>query len=157
MVFKNYFFKKSLKKVDFSLSPSLNSLYKRYQRGALDRKLEFKLSKKHFLHLVTSRCKYCGIKPFQKHKNATYMGIDRMDNKKGYTKYNVISCCKYCNYAKSTMGFVEFDNWLERVKEFQTIKNKIYEEVNMLAINNYYMSDYEKYLGKKLTVEEMYE
>jgi len=44
-----------------------------------------------------------------------YNGIDRIDSNKWYTKDNVVTCCKYCNMAKSTMTQKEFKDWIERV------------------------------------------
>jgi hypothetical protein len=45
-------------------------------------------------------------------------GIDRIDSKKGYTKENSASCCKYCNIAKHTMMEDEFFKWVKRVYEY---------------------------------------
>ena len=45
-------------------------------------------------------------------------GIDRVDSSKGYTSDNTVSCCKYCNTAKSTMSKEEFLAWVKRVYEF---------------------------------------
>ena len=35
-------------------------------------------------------------------------GIDRVDNKKCYVSGNVVSCCKFCNYAKNMNILEEF-------------------------------------------------
>lgn len=42
-------------------------------------------------------------------------GIDRIDNRKGYTVKNTVPCCKFCNTAKNTMTQEEFKNWITRV------------------------------------------
>ena len=45
-----------------------------------------------------------------------YNGIDRVDNKIGYTLKNCVTCCKYCNNAKKDNDVDEFKEWLEYVK-----------------------------------------
>jgi hypothetical protein len=44
-----------------------------------------------------------------------YNGIDRIDSSKPHDKDNVVTCCKRCNYAKSTMTSEEFKNYLKQV------------------------------------------
>jgi hypothetical protein len=44
-----------------------------------------------------------------------FNGIDRKNNAIGYIVGNVLPCCKLCNYAKRTMGYNEFLNWVNRV------------------------------------------
>lgn len=50
-------------------------------------------------------------------------GIDRVDNTKGYIEGNIVPCCKYCNFAKSDMTLLEFENWIKRIYKFQTREN----------------------------------
>jgi hypothetical protein len=57
--------------------------------------------------LLISECFYCGLSPA--------MGIDRVNNFKGYLVDNTRSCCKVCNYAKNTMSEIEFFAWVRRV------------------------------------------
>ena len=45
-------------------------------------------------------------------------GIDRIDSNIGYTKENSVSCCKFCNTAKSTMSRDEFLKWIKKVYEY---------------------------------------
>lgn len=47
------------------------------------------------------------------------------DNSKGYTLENVVTCCKFCNYAKHTSTYEDFIKWLDRLVEFRVEKNKI--------------------------------
>ena len=43
---------------------------------------------------ITCRpCHYCG--------KTDLMGADRIDNKKGHTKDNIVPCCKQCNLIKN--------------------------------------------------------
>lgn len=49
--------------------------------------------------LFRGQCNYCG----KKYENEGYLlGIDRINNSKGYEISNVVTCCKVCNYMKST-------------------------------------------------------
>lgn len=86
----------------------------RYKWGAKDRNHSFCLSDEDALSLMESDCHYCGGAPSNINKGRctdkhfVYNGIDRKDNDMGYTKDNVVSCCKNCNRAKRTMGYDEF-------------------------------------------------
>lgn len=157
MTFKNPFKKKPTKD-SFKLAPRYNALFNRYKYSAKKRGIDFNLLKEHFLMLVTSNCKYCGTEPFQDYKGLKYMGIDRLNNDKGYGMYNVISCCKRCNYAKGSMGYVEFDDWLEQITSYQTTKAKIFDEGNLKAIRRIQTSRYEKsFYGGPVGVQTLYE
>lgn len=132
--FKNFFTKekrvKQVKKINNPfLTNKYKSLYNRYKRGAERRGYSFELSEDKFLDVVTSNCFYCGAEPFQNHQGILYMGIDRRNNEKGYNDYNVTPCCKHCNKAKSTLGYVEFDNWVEQITEHQTKMKKVYDDM----------------------------
>ena len=67
--------------------------------NARKRGYEFLLSYDDFKRLSIKNCIYCGIKPSNKFhaKNAygycTFNGIDRVNNKKGYTLKNSVTCC----------------------------------------------------------------
>ena len=86
-----------------------------------------------FVRLSKSSCKYCGLEyskeiedrlnESKSHKRLSdhilkCNGIDRVDNKKGYTKDNSVTCCKYCNFAKHTMTEEDFYKWIKRVYEY---------------------------------------
>lgn len=71
-----------------------------------------------FEKIASQICFYCKRTPkevnqfkIRKHINTTPIflnGIDRVDNTKGYTLDNSISCCTRCNYAKHTQTQEEF-------------------------------------------------
>lgn len=69
--------------------------FKEYVNGAIKRNYEFLLTFDDFNKLVDSECFYC-------HHNIIeeVNGIDRVDNTKGYTKENTVSCCEKCNRMK---------------------------------------------------------
>lgn len=79
-----------------------NKLYE-YVKGADDRHLCFYLDEEYAEQLFKENCHYCG---YGSPENLN--GIDRMDNTRGYTPYNCVSCCKRCNFAKGTLGYCEF-------------------------------------------------
>lgn len=91
------------------------SLISRYKQGARQRKYEWGLSNEEFAALIRSNCFYCGTAPSRLHRVILYNGIDRLDNKKGYTTTNAVPSCSTCNFAKYTMSLEEFKNWIERV------------------------------------------
>lgn len=86
------------------------TLYLKYKYGASKRGLCFAISDPWFLNLTQQPCYYCGVLPSQKHQprkvwgRFTYNGIDRLDNKRGYTMDNCVPCCKVCNTMKMGMG-----------------------------------------------------
>jgi hypothetical protein len=105
---------------------SFNFLYYKYRVSANKRSLEFSLSKEEFSTLTSSVCNYCGVEPLQSVFNNkaptpyTYNGVDRVDNKLGYTKENCVPCCYTCNVAKRSMSLAEFLAWIDRLVKFCT-------------------------------------
>lgn len=101
---------------------SVTRLYKSYKKGAKDRDLSFELSEEEFAEIIKQPCHYCGIEPCRQYKRDKrhvydfyYNGIDRMDNKKGYSKTNVVPCCTMCNSAKRSTDYEEFKKWIEKL------------------------------------------
>ncbi len=98
-----------------------NTLYKNYQASAYRKKLQFELSKYEFWELTVQLCHYCGKEPIQKINNKysggayIYNGIDRKNNKLGYTKDNCVPCCKNCNTLKRDMSYQGFIDCLTRI------------------------------------------
>lgn len=93
-----------------------NIVFLSYKRSAKRRKnkIDFNLSLEDFLVLTSQNCYYCGDIPQNiqksKHNNGdfVYNGIDRVDNKIGYSVDNCVPCCKLCNYMKSVMKIEQF-------------------------------------------------
>jgi len=92
-----------------------------YKRSAKKRGYNFELTEEQFAEITQKACYYCGEKPNNMNRNYhsngdyIYNGLDRLDNKKGYTMDNVVPCCKICNYAKHDLTLQEFKDWIERV------------------------------------------
>ena len=112
-----------------------NALYTNYSRLAKKREIEFELTKEEFRNLVTRNCKYCGTEPKQKfwihgkglnqtkeHSTFIYNGIDRVDSSKNYTIDNCVPCCGICNMAKNERTLEEFQDWIDRLCEFNSKK-----------------------------------
>ena len=76
--------------------------YNSYKSGAKARGQEFKLTFGAFKKRITQPCAYCG--------STSKIGVDRLDNKKGYTLENSIPCCTTCNMMKRDYTAEEFIN-----------------------------------------------
>ncbi len=98
---------------------NLNHVIRGYKGGAKKRNLEFSLTKEQFRELTQQKCFYCGTEPHnichypQSNGKFIYNGIDRIDNTKGYTVDNCITCCYICNQWKRAYTQQEF---LMRIK-----------------------------------------
>jgi hypothetical protein len=112
---------------------ALNHLFLVYKKGAKERNLSFELTKEEFKKLTSDICHFCGVEPRQLtgrtkytqiNGDYTYNGIDRLDNKEGYTIGNCVTCCKRCNYAKHSSTQEEFETWIKRLVDFQLRKSK---------------------------------
>ncbi len=107
-----------------SLGVSIRCIYKNYNDGGL--KIE------EFYEISQNPCFYCnnnGSNLFNRAKtdkkssikaklegNFKYNGLDRIDSNEGHTIDNVVPCCKYCNFAKSGLSLLEFNDWIKRIK-----------------------------------------
>lgn len=93
-------------------------IYRAYKNGAKKRDREFDLDVDSFISLLKGDCYYCGIHPenvySKNYYDVTYNGVDRIDNEKGYTNENSVSCCKMCNISKNNNTKEYFINWIER-------------------------------------------
>lgn len=80
---------------------------------------EWHLSFEQFKSLIESDCAYCGQSP-----NGWLNGVDRVDNNKEYVIGNCVSCCKMCNYMKSTFSRERFLAQVEKIYTYQKQKVK---------------------------------
>ena len=83
----------------FNHSPS--GRYCHYKHSAKRRRIIFELTKEDFIRLWKQECTYCGLV-------IEGVGIDRIDNKLGYTTENCVPCCAWCNIAKNKWSKEEF-------------------------------------------------
>lgn len=84
-----------------------NYRYTRYKNAAHLRGIEFNISPELFWKIKNSKCFYCDNNPPN--------GIDRLFSDKPYEYTNIVPCCKRCNYAKGTVGFDKFIEWIRLV------------------------------------------
>jgi len=68
---------------------------------ARKRNLPYSLTRDQFVSFWKQPCSYCGD-PIET------IGLDRVDNSKGYSFDNVVSCCKVCNSMKSHLSVKDF-------------------------------------------------
>lgn len=100
---------------------NFNQLYNLYKTRSKRKGFEFSLTKKEFSEIVVKNCFYCNREPFQEMNCGVvddilkYVGIDRIDNNKGYVLGNVRPACKYCNQAKTNMTEQDFKKWLHLI------------------------------------------
>jgi hypothetical protein len=88
--------------------PSVNQ-WKTYKSKAGAAGTEFSLNRVEFVDLVTDYCFYCTAAPKPTH------GVDRVDNRKGYVRGNVVTCCRQCNVAKNDHSREDFESWAIRL------------------------------------------
>jgi hypothetical protein len=69
--------------------------------GARKRNLPWELSREQFMSFWQKPCVYCG-------DAIPAIGLDRIDNTKGYTMDNIVPCCTTCNGMKSYLGLDDF-------------------------------------------------
>lgn len=90
-------------------------------RGNAESRRPFELSEELFRLLVTAECFYCGhLPPIEGVKQAwgysqSINGVDRVDNTRGYTPDNVVSCCQTCNDWKKARTLDDFLAQVERI------------------------------------------
>lgn len=77
--------------------PLYLEIYNRYVRGAVKRNKSFHLSIEEFRRFWKNKCHYCG-------DQIQTIGIDRVDNNKGYQIDNIVACCTECNLMKRGMS-----------------------------------------------------
>lgn len=95
--------------------------YRDFCRNAKRSGLAFLLSLEEAIRLFSSPCNYCGQIDIRTRDNklANCNGIDRVDNRKGYTPENVVSSCRICNRAKSNLPEQEYRLWIDQVVHFR--------------------------------------
>jgi len=107
-----------------------NKIKGEYKKRAKLKNMDFDLTDEQIRILFTDKCYYCEAEPKQISRvNAIeqrglflYNGIDRVDNTKGYTLENSVSCCKYCNTAKHDLTVEQFINHMKLI--LKTLESK---------------------------------
>lgn len=102
---------------------ALKSKYRNYQSKAKARNLIWQLDLFQFLHITQEKCHWCGSEPTQiissPRGKYIFNGIDRVDNKLGYTLDNSVPCCGICNLMKREMTAEEWMTQMEKILNHQ--------------------------------------
>lgn len=83
-------------------------IWEAYRRRAKSRGLIFEISLKEFMKWWKLSCFYCG-------DAIRTIGLDRIDNDKGYSKENLAPCCSTCNRMKMTMRKQDFISQCKKI------------------------------------------
>lgn len=99
-----------------------NDVIYKYKLRAKKENIEWKLTDEQCEKFFKGDCAYCGTEPQREKKlnySSTYVynGIDRIDNQKGYTVENSVSCCMRCNYMKSNLSLADFYEHIKKIYE----------------------------------------
>jgi hypothetical protein len=100
-----------------------------YIKNANHKGIPFELEDAHVHSLLSGNCHYCGIGPsaLRVSRNGLdtmmHNGIDRVDNSLGYSRDNVVTCCRTCNFAKRDMSTDEFLSWVFRIYRHSVVKS----------------------------------
>jgi len=82
--------------------------FQSYKGHAKETKREFNLTFTQFIQFWRKSCYYCTSK-------IKTIGLDRVDNNKGYTINNIVSCCIICNKMKQNLSKTRFINHCKRI------------------------------------------
>ena len=98
---------------------SPQQVFVQYERKAKQRGLTFRLTVEEFERMIAEPCRYCGT-------YNTPRGLDRVDNRIGYTVSNVVPACGDCNFMKRTLPVHKFLDLVSQIAEHQKVlKRKV--------------------------------
>jgi len=111
-----------------------HAIWNHYVKGAKKRDINFTLKKNTFNELILNPCFYCNYI-----QEGEVNGIDRIDNNKGYTDDNVVTCCQTCNEAKGSQHPQEFIDKMNSIYLFNK-ENKVIDSVIIEKWKTTYLS-----------------
>lgn len=142
---KNFVYKTHSNAIYSEEMASYRSKATQYRSSAKARDIEFKITIEEAVEMLKGNCGYCGSEPNTTHNvrlnrnknkpstsyaynnskkySIKYNGIDRINNKLGYTNDNTISCCFQCNMSKAEFTEKEFKDWIKKVHDFNKMSN----------------------------------
>lgn len=74
-------------------------------------------------NMICLECSYCGFISLDK-----LNGIDRVDNTKGYSVSNCVSCCYDCNKMKGTLDYITFINRCKHISFIFNGNGELHQE-----------------------------
>ena len=95
---------------------TISHKYYGYKYSAIKRNIKFSLTKETFKTFWQKPCSYCGNK-------IETIGLDRVDNNRGYTINNIIPCCKYCNFMRGNLPQEQFIKRVMKIANYQRNKD----------------------------------
>lgn len=95
---------------------TLNGQYHNYKKRAKKGNLEFCLTEEDCAPFYKTNCYYCN-------DNLKGLGIDRLNNSKGYIKDNIVPCCSTCNFMKHILNKDEFINHILKINKNLKLNN----------------------------------
>lgn len=104
-----------------------NNTIHHYKANAKRMGRTFDLTEAQWFEMIASNCYYCGSPPNNvwKHRSSDevfrYNGVDRVDNGRGYSPENTVSCCAACNMMKRSMSADTFIDHVRRIAEFNNL------------------------------------
>lgn len=126
-----------------------NIAYSLHLRQSNIRGYDSELSFEEFAEMIDCKCYYCDIE-----RGKFLNNIDRLDNSKGYTKGNMVTCCKTCNMMKNTLNEVTFILMCAHITHTNRFfKYGLYPQV----FNNYMGTGYESYKKKSIKRKLLFE
>ena len=97
-------------------SKDIRDKYNHFKGNAKSRGLKFDLTRDQVIKFCESPCFYC--------KTERCLGIDRVDNSKGYTIDNCVPCCRCCNKMKMDLEPKFFINQIRKIyNNLETIES----------------------------------
>lgn len=111
------------------MGSAMNEVLREYKRGAISRGHSWDLEDLWFFAMVLGDCFYCGSAPSRVrrvgdgkrnvYESEPVNGVDRLDNRLGYTVENSVTCCQVCNRAKGAMPLEEFEDWISCLTQYR--------------------------------------
>ena len=96
------------KKTHKEYNSTVSHKYSQYMSGAKKRGYEFSITLEEFTAHYYLDCCYCGDK-------VDGIGLDRVDNTKGYTSDNIVACCENCNRLKMDRDLPDWINHMKKI------------------------------------------
>jgi hypothetical protein len=104
----------------FDKKPAIQKAFISLKSNAKSRNISVDIDWKDFYEVAIEDCFYCGAEPIEKtapkkwQPSVKLNGLDRVDNTKGYSVDNIVSCCYDCNRMKSDLSE---ENFLRHIRK----------------------------------------
>lgn len=108
------------------ISFQIKEVWRNVQRNAMLKSRLFTLSQQDFEKLIIQPCYYCGF-----YSNSKFLGIDRIDNTKGYILSNCVPSCKMCNMMKNVDHPCAFLDKVNLICDYRQNHNPIYNKITV--------------------------